>query len=158
MPKVLKILRGNPGRRPLTEKEADGVGALWAPPAWFNSKQREQWDYALEHAPAGLLTGTDREVLVIWCLACVEYAEAALHVRVEGQVVITSNGNPVQNPYLSVMNKQALIMLKAGAEMGFSPASRASLGARMSALASGNPGSGGLAGYLEQKPEDIAAD
>jgi hypothetical protein len=31
---------------------------------------------------------------------------------------------PLQSPYLAILNKQAQIMLKAGAELGFSPASR----------------------------------
>jgi phage terminase small subunit len=31
---------------------------------------------------------------------------------------------PVQSPYLSILNKQAMIMLKAASEMGFTPASR----------------------------------
>jgi phage terminase small subunit len=31
---------------------------------------------------------------------------------------------PVQSPYLSIINKQAQIMVKAAAEMGFTPSSR----------------------------------
>jgi phage terminase small subunit len=33
-------------------------------------------------------------------------------------------GLPLQSPYLAILNKQAQIMLKAGAELGFSPSSR----------------------------------
>ena len=43
--------------------------------------QREQWRYAVEHAPKGLLSGTDRETLAIWVCASVEYARAARAVR-----------------------------------------------------------------------------
>jgi hypothetical protein len=31
---------------------------------------------------------------------------------------------PLQSPYLAILNKQAQIMLKAAAELGFSPSSR----------------------------------
>ena len=158
-PTVLAKLRGNPGKRRLPKAEPQGRGDLWAPPIWFDAEQRDQWQYAMDHAPAGLLTGTDRETLAIWCVAAVEYARAARRVREDGQVVETSNGNVVQSPYLSVMNKQALIMLKAGGEMGFSPASRASLGSRVPEFrdgpGSGQPRSGGLAAYLEHKPDSL---
>lgn len=161
-PTVLKRLHGNPSKERLPTDEPEGVGDIWAPPVWFDDEQREQWDYAVDHAPPGLLTGTDRETLVVWCCACVEYAKAVLKVRADGQVVETKSGNVIQNPYLSVMNRQALIMLKAGGEMGFSPSARASLGSRgpefNDAPTAGRPArtiKGGLAGYLEQKPDSL---
>ncbi len=131
---MLKKLHGNPGKRRLPATDLEGKGLLWAPPAWFDDEQREQWSHALQFAPPGLLTATDREVLVIWCVAAVELARAVVEVRKLGQVVKTKDGNAIQNPFLPIVNKQALIMLKAGAEMGFSPASRASLAARESGL------------------------
>jgi len=176
-PTALKELHGNPGKRALPIDEPEGVGDLWAPPSWFDDDQREQWNYAIDHAPPGLLTGTDRETLAIWCVACVEWAKAAMEVRRLGQVVktaaltttnsktgvtTTSGGNAIQNPFMAVMNKQAMIMLKAGSEMGFSPAARASLGASAPEFdhgqATGRTGrlsKGGLAGYLEHKPDSL---
>ena len=35
-----------------------------------------------------------------------------------------NTGVPMQSPYLPIVNKQAQIMLKAGAELGFTPTSR----------------------------------
>lgn len=129
-PTSLKELHGNPRKQrlPTPEEEPQGVGVLWAPPQWFNEDQRDQWHYAIENAPPGLLTGTDREVLAIWCVASVEHAKAAQEVVKLGQVVKTKDGNAIQNPFLPIVNRQALIMLRAGGEMGFSPASRAALG------------------------------
>src|SRR5947208_2552376 len=108
-PVMLRQLHGNPHqhRLPTPEQEPQGVGALWAPPAWFDDEQRGQWDYALEHAPPGLLTGTDREALVVWCVACIEHARAVQEVRKLGQVVKTKDGNAIQNPFLPIVNRQA---------------------------------------------------
>jgi P27 family predicted phage terminase small subunit len=162
IPTVLKELHGNPGKRALPVDEPDGVGDLWAPPAWFNDEQRDQWNYAIDHAPPGLLTGTDREVLAIWCVACVEHARAAQEVRKLGQVVKTKDGNAIQNPFLPIVNRQALIMLRAGAEMGFSPAARASLGSAAPAFGDG-PGRRRIRGeseldrYLALKPDKLDA-
>lgn len=159
-PTVLRRLHGNPSEKPMPVDEPEGVGDLWAPPIWFDDEQRERWHYALDHAPPGLLTGTDRETLVVWCVACCEHAKAAAEVRKTGQVVQTKAGNVIINPYVSVMNRQALIMLKAGGEMGFSPSARASLGSRGPEFpneppAGGGRIKGGLAGYLALKPDRL---
>jgi P27 family predicted phage terminase small subunit len=140
--------------------EPQGVGTLWAAPPWFDEEQRQQWEYALDHAPPGLLTGIDREVLAVWCVAAVEYARAIARVRADGQIVETTHGNAIQNPHLSIANRQATIMLKAGGELGFSPAARASLGSRAPEFPNDPPAGGrrikgGLAGYLEQKPDRL---
>jgi P27 family predicted phage terminase small subunit len=156
-PNHLRLLHGNPSRLPPSNDEPEGVGILWAPPEWFDDEQRAQWHYAIENASPGLLTGTDREVLVVWTVASVEHARAAQEVRKLGQVVKTKEGNAIQNPFLPVVNRQALIMLRAGAEMGFSPSSRASIG-RGEPLSSGRAGQIAgtpLAAYLAEKPDKL---
>lgn len=161
-PTLLRSVRGNPSKRAMPKEEPQGQGDLWAPPEYFDEVQREQWNYALDYAPPGLLTATDREVLAIWCVAAVEHARAVQAVRRMGQVVKTKDGNAIQNPYLAVVNKQAMIMLRAGGELGFSPASRASLGAagKMSEYTNGptlgrRAPASALAAYLEQKPDTL---
>ena len=105
--------------------------------------------------PPGLLTATDRELLVIWTVACVEHARAAREVRKLGQIVKTKDGNAIQNPYLPVVNRQALIMIRAAGEMGFTPASRASLGRLGEPLPAGLIAGTPLAQYLAEKPDKL---
>lgn len=156
-PTMLRELHGNPARRPMPVDEPQGVGDLWDPPAYFDEEQRQKWRDALEHAPPGLLTGTDRAIFTVWVVACVEYAKAVREVRVLGQVVKTKDGNAIQNPYLSIMNRQAMLISRFGAEMGFSPAARASLGASAPDFAGGSRGSGlsELDAYIEAKPDKL---
>ena len=80
----------NPGKRRVPKFEPQGIGILDAPPAWMDETQRAQWLYAVQNAPPGLLTGTDREVLAVWVVACVEHARAAAGVRSSK----TKDGNP----------------------------------------------------------------
>lgn len=161
VPAVLAALHGKPSHDKEGAPVPDGVGAIWAPPAWFDDDQRAQWDYALEHAPFGLLTGTDRELLAIWCVASVEYARAVQQVRLLGQVVKTRDGAAIQSPFVGVMNKQAMMMMRAGAEMGFSPASRMALAMGVGGGGAGDPryiGKGDhedLQTYLAQKPDQL---
>jgi P27 family predicted phage terminase small subunit len=172
IPTVLKVLHGNPGKRPTPVDEPEGVGDLSAPPAYMDEEQRAQWHYALNRAPPGLLTGTDRDIFAAWVNACVEYQKAVLEVRKLGQVVKTgvvtdkngntSGGNAIQNPYLSIMNRQAMLMSRFGAELGFSPAARASLGSAAPDFGDG-PGTGRrrragqseLDRYLALKPDKL---
>jgi len=124
-PSHLKVLRGNPGKRALNHNEPIPVGDLADPPAWMSETQRSGWNYAIEHAPAGLLRKLDRSVLTVWVVA------EELHRRASEQVekfgILTKaphTGLPIQSPFLPVLNRQAGVMLKCAAELGFTPASR----------------------------------
>ena len=158
-PSHLRVLHGNPSNLPPMPNEPEGVGVLWSPPPWFDDEQRTQWHYAIENAPPGLLTASDRETLVIWVCASVVHANAIIEMRQRGPVVKSQRGIPYQNPLLGVANKQALLMLKTGAEMGFSPASRGSIGrsgidvpvGRRAGQIAGTP----LAADLAEKPDKL---
>jgi hypothetical protein len=53
------------------------------------------------------------------------HREAAEKVNQYGLLTKSPNaGLPLQSPYLPILNKQAQIMLKAAAELGFTPSSR----------------------------------
>jgi P27 family predicted phage terminase small subunit len=123
-PTHLKIVQGTFRKDRANPREPKPIGELTTAPAHFNDEQREVWDYAIANAPKGLLKKIDLSVLEVWVTACVLHREAAKKVAKTGQVVESPSGYPITNPYMSVMNKQAQIMLKAAAEMGFTPASR----------------------------------
>lgn len=148
-PIALRTLHGNPNRTPIPAAP-EGAGVLWKPPEWLDEEQRAHWHNVIERSPPRLLTETDTETLAVWCVAYVEYVRAVREVRRSGQVVETTNGNVIQSPYLSIMNRQALMMIKTGGELGFSPSARASLGSAMPRGANGSTaGSPQLANYLD---------
>ena len=124
-PTHLKLVEGNAGKRPLNRAEPQPVGDLYAAPDWLTASQREGWAYAVTNAPYGLLKHLDRSVLAIWVVAEDLHREAAEKIAKFGLLTKSPNaGLPLQSPYLAILNKQAQIMLKAGAELGFSPSSR----------------------------------
>lgn len=160
VPAALRELHGNPRQKPIPD-EPEGVGDLWAPPAYMDEEQRAQWDYVLAHAPPGLLTGTDRAIVAAYVNAIVEYERALVQVRSMGQVVKTKDGNAIQNPFLGIMNRQALLMAKFGSELGFSPAARASLGSRAPEFTHDGPTGRGrirqgtLDAYIDASPDKL---
>lgn len=67
IPTTLKLLRGNPGRRPLPKDEPQpALGAK--PPAWLSEVARREWD---RKAPMleklGVLTEADEDALATYC-------------------------------------------------------------------------------------------
>lgn len=118
-------------------------GSLPPPPDWFSALQREIWDFGLGAVPPGMLKTLDFGVYTTWCVALVAHRQAVEQLNKLGPEGLLSrgptrigpkgaDGNPViveghlqQNPVVNAMNKQALIILRASAELGFSPSSRA---------------------------------
>lgn len=95
-----------------------------APPDWLHEEQKDGWRYAMKHAPPGLLRNLDRSVMVAWVCAEHTHRKAAEQVAKLGSLLKSKEGAPYQNPYLAIMNKQAVIMMRAAAELGFTPSSR----------------------------------
>ncbi len=132
-PTKLKILQGNPGNRKLNHDEPQPKEDLFHCPDWFDNEHQAVWKYAIDHAPAGVLGSIDREVLTVWVVSNVMHQKATqLQAKLDAGSnlpMITKNtaGNAVVSPYVHIINKQALIMIKAGAEMGFTPSSRTRL-------------------------------
>ena len=123
-PTHLKLLNGNPGHRPLNKDEPIPEGNLFDPPAWMNDSQKEVWRHAIANAPKGLLRRLDGSILSAWVVAEDLHREATEKVNQFGMVVKAPSGVPIQSPFLSIINRQAEIKMKAISELGFSPASR----------------------------------
>lgn len=124
-PTHLKLIQGNPGKRPLNVSEPLPQGNLNVPPDWLTPDQQAGWAYAVEASPRGLLKCLDRSALTVWVVAEDLHRQATVAVGKFGLITKSPNkGQPMQNPYLPIINRQAQIMLKAASELGFTPSSR----------------------------------
>jgi P27 family predicted phage terminase small subunit len=117
------------GRDRAGEPEALGDG-LSEPPDFLSEGQREAWLYAIRFAPAGVLKPIDRNVLLIWCQAEDSFRRAmAAQSILDAQqpripMLVATRAGMVESPYNAIMRNSALMMPRAGAELGFSPAAR----------------------------------
>jgi P27 family predicted phage terminase small subunit len=111
---------------PIKSKE-EKSNALLAAPESLSSSKKVIWDYAIKCAPKGLLTKIDSGVLEIYVTAVDAYDEAKKMVDLEGQVITSPNGHLIQSPYMAILNKQAFLILKTAAVLGFTPVSRTRL-------------------------------
>ncbi len=124
-PTHLKLLAGNPGKRPLNQSEPKPEGDLFDCPDWLSDDQRLGWAYAIAESPKGLLKRLDRSALTVWVVAEDLHRQATIAVGKFGLITKSpQKGDPMQNPYLPIINRQATIMMKAAAELGFTPSSR----------------------------------
>jgi P27 family predicted phage terminase small subunit len=129
-PSRLKLLTGNPGRRPLNPDEPQPEIAIPECPPELGPVARREWDrLSGELASLGLLTNLDRSALAAYCGAYALWAEATEAIQKFGTMVKSPSGYPIQSPYVSIANRQAEIMMRIASEFGFTPASRSRISA-----------------------------
>ena len=124
-PTRLKVLTGNPGKRPLNASEPKPDVAVPECPVELGPPARQEWDRMVgELAPLRLLTHLDRAALAAYCGAFALWAEATQAIQKYGAMVKSPTGYPIQSPYVSIANRQAEIMMRIASEFGLTPASR----------------------------------
>lgn len=125
LPTALKLIKGNPGKRPLNKFEPSPVRKIPACPKHLTSIARIEWRRIVKELDRlGLMTCMDRSALAAYCQAYGRWVEAEEKVSERGFVVKTVSGNIIQNPYLAIANKSMDHMYKFLTEFGMTPSSR----------------------------------
>jgi P27 family predicted phage terminase small subunit len=132
-PTALKLLRGNPGKRPLNTAEpkprADGIQA----PAWLNADARAKWNelFAVLQS-VGLLTQADAGPLARYCDTWAWWRRCRETIEREGDTLVIrdDSGNEKyrqQRPEVGIVNKLAQQMHRLECEFGLTPAARSTM-------------------------------
>lgn len=109
VPTALKKLAGNPGKRPLNEREPMPVGGAPICPVWMPQEGREQWAAVVpELDRLGVLTSVDIAIVEAFCAL---YAEFVQTVKA---------GAPLKAALVGQLRFHAC-------ELGLTPAARAKL-------------------------------
>lgn len=124
-PTALKVLAGNPGKRPLNRAEPKPTLAMPECPEELSPAAKTEWARMVQElAPLKMLTALDRAALAAYCEAYALWLEAIAAIRKYGTMVKSPSGYPMQSPYVAIANRQAEIMMRIAGEFGFTPASR----------------------------------
>lgn len=124
-PTVLKLLAGNPGRRPLNENEPRPPQATPVKPEGLSAVAEQHWEIVAGHLlSCGLLTEIDKPAFALYCEAYARWYEANEKIKEHGTVVKAPSGFPVQSPYLGIANRSFDQMTKLLVEFGMTPSSR----------------------------------
>lgn len=123
-PVVLRLVKGNPGRRPIPEVPIVSA-VIPEKPAHLSDAASAEWDVvAPQLHEAGLLSTIDRTALAAYCQAYGRWVEAEVALKTHGTLVKSPSGFPMVSPYLTVANKAMEQMTKMLIEFGMSPSSR----------------------------------
>lgn len=137
-PTHLKVVTGNPGRRPLPANEPQGPAGVPDCPPHLQGLAREEWDrLAPALAQMGVLTLIDGGALALYCQAWSRWVQAeqaiakmaARDQMTGGLMIKTANGNPIQNPLVGIANKAMADCNRYAAELGITPSSRSRIAA-----------------------------
>jgi P27 family predicted phage terminase small subunit len=140
MPTELKVLRMTAKKaEKLARKITPTPGPLIDAPDWLTVEQKDEWRYAIENAPRHVLKKIDKAVLAGFIVAQDTHRKASVAMaQTELLVKSPSQGLPLQNPYLPIVNRQMVLMTRVASELGFTPCSRARIdaGAALAPVAS----------------------
>ena len=129
-PTRLKLVQGNPGKRPINKAEAKPPKAkVIRAPAHLPAEGRKEYRrVARMLTPIGLLTEVDLKALELYAETYAVWREAVEKVHIAGLVVKAKNGYPGQNPYLAIATNASKRMQSLLAEFGMTPSSRSRIG------------------------------
>jgi P27 family predicted phage terminase small subunit len=126
IPAAIKLLRGNPGKGPLTVPVGAGQEVPVPPcPSWLDSVAHEEWQrVAPALAKVGLLAHSDVAALAAYCQCYADWSRAVATLTREGRYIKDRFGETKVHP--AVRDADALLkQLRAFAvEFGFTPSSR----------------------------------
>ena len=124
-PTALRILRGNPAKRPLPKNEPQPKQGIPACPRHIHGEARREWRrISIDLASCGLLTQVDRAALAGYCQAWARWVEAEDVLRTAGVLIKTPNGMLAQSPILAIANRAMDQMRAFLCEFGMTPAAR----------------------------------
>jgi P27 family predicted phage terminase small subunit len=125
MSSSLRMLKGNPGRRPMATREPVVPLGIPPPPEVLTGVALEEWRRLTPLLfDAGLLTHLDRTAVALYCVAWGDWLDAEAHLRQFGTVVRKVRGGQGPSPWLRVANTAYAQMRALANELGLSPASR----------------------------------
>ncbi|WP_163195579.1 phage terminase small subunit P27 family [Clostridium thermarum] len=124
-PTALKILEGNPGKRPLNEDEPKPKKKAPKCPSWLDGEAKKEWRRMSKQLEAmGILTEIDMAAFAGYCQAYARWKEAEEFITKHGTIVKTPSGYWQQVPQVSIAQTYLKIMNRFCEQFGLTPSAR----------------------------------
>lgn len=125
-PTALKLLEGNPGKRPINEHEPVPPKGTVKCPTWLEPEAKKEWKRLAPSLEAmGVLTQADLTAFAGYCQAYARWKEAEEFISQHGSIFQTPSGYVQQVPQVSIAQQNLKIMQSFCSEFGLTPATRA---------------------------------
>ena len=125
-PTALKLLRGNPGRRPLPANEPKPRVMLPKPPAHLGEVEvAEWWRMGRMLVRLGIMTELDSVALAAYCQVYGRWVEASEAAKKYGTVLVDAKSSKLyKSPYLQIATEAWAQMVRMLVELGATPVAR----------------------------------
>ncbi len=124
-PTALKVLEGNPGKRPLNKNEPQPEKKAPRCPSWLEPEAKKEWKRMAKTLEAmGVLTQVDRTAFEGYCQAYARWKEAEEFLSKHGTIFKTPSGYIQQVPQVSIAQTDLKVMKDFCSEFGLTPAAR----------------------------------
>ena len=125
-PTAIKLLEGNPGKRPLNANEPKPEKKAPSCPKWLEPEAKKEWRrLAKKMELMGVLTEVDMAAFAGYCQAYARWKEAEAFITQHGSIFQTPAGYVQQVPQVSIAQQNLKIMQSFCSEFGLTPATRA---------------------------------
>lgn len=138
-PTSLKVLRGNPGKRPLNKNEPRPTPTAPNCPTWLSQEAKAEWRRVVpELDRIGMLSRVDRAALTAYCELWATFMTAQREIHEHGLIVAgfrrvfeSEDGTtvvvsiPTKNPAVVIARDAAAQIRQYCAEFGLTPSARA---------------------------------
>lgn len=127
-PTALKLLEGNPGKRPLNDKEPKPQKKAPSCPKWLDPEAKKEWRrLASKMEMMGILTEVDMAAFAGYCQCYARWKENEEFITKNGSLVRTPSGYWMQVPQVSIAQQYMKQMEKFAEQFGLTPAARSRL-------------------------------
>ena len=134
-PTILKLAKGNPGKRRLNESEPKPAADAIQPPDWVTGKSLEKWQEVVPKLVGmGVMTNADIDTIARYCTMYEQFVKYLDQVRRGLDVlVIRDDSGKVKymqsTPAATMLTKLAASMLRIEQEFGLTPSARSGISA-----------------------------
>jgi P27 family predicted phage terminase small subunit len=124
-PTVLKLITGNPGRRPLNAQEAKPEVKIPEPPEILTGEALREWQRITPLlAEVGLITLLDRAIISAYCKSWARWIECERMLETTGDTTASPNGYLMMSTYLAISKQAVLQMCRLSEQIGLSGSAR----------------------------------
>jgi|SRR5690554_2115432 P27 family predicted phage terminase small subunit len=139
-PTALKVLEGNPGKRPLNKNEPQPEKKAPRCPSWLEPEAKKEWRrMAKTLENIGVLTQVDKAAFAGYCQAYARWKEAEEFLSKHGTIFKTPSGYIQQVPQVAIARNYLQIMKDFCSEFGLTPAARTRIKVDQEAVSSDDP-------------------
>lgn len=132
-PTTLKVLEGNPGKRPLPKNEPKPRPISPKCPSWLDREAKKLWKQLMpELERLGLMSIIDGAAFEAVCQNYATWVKCEKYLKKQGMTFETDTGYITQRPEVAIGQKALKAVHTFMTEFGLTPASRVRLGTKAS--------------------------